>query len=253
MHKVICLSPVVPIRKEPNHRSEQTSQLLFGEKAEIISENNDWIEIRTLFDSYRGWVDKNSIDEYNHSGNDLKTIIIDEAITICNHKGENIYLTAGSEIGVPDISNTFQFEGNLYKLISPVPAKKEKTPTSILETAMKFINAPYLWGGRNIFGIDCSGFVQIVYKIHGIILPRDTKDQANTGKLVESFSEIVQGDLVFFDDNEGKITHVGIAINVNLVIHASLCVKIDKLDQKGIFNLGRNEYTHSLKLIRRIL
>ena len=253
MNMVICLSPVIPIRKEPNHRSEQTSQLLFGEKAEIINESNDWIEIRTLFDSYGGWIDKNSVHEYSHSGNGPNTIITDEAITICNHKGENIYLTAGSEIGVPDISNTFQFEGNLYKLISPVPAKKEKTPASILETAMKFLNAPYLWGGRNIFGIDCSGFVQIVYKIHGIILPRDTKDQGNSGKLVKSFGDILPGDLIFFDNNEGKITHVGIAINVNQIIHASLYVKIDQLDQKGIYSLQRNEYTHSLKLIRRML
>jgi len=253
MQRVICLLPIIPIRKEPNHRSEQTSQLIFGEKADVQNQKDNWIEIKTLFDSYEGWIDANSVEVLDSRDPIQSAIITSEPITICEHKGQKIYLTAGSEIPIPDSSHWFQYQGNNFKLIDPVPIKKETSATAILETAFKFLNAPYLWGGRSVFGIDCSGFVQIVFKIHGIPLPRDAKDQAKVGEIFESIDDIVQGDLVFFDNKEGKITHVGIALNNNQIIHASLSVKIDKLDQNGIFSLRRNEYTHSLSHIRHIL
>jgi gamma-D-glutamyl-L-lysine dipeptidyl-peptidase len=253
MQRVICLLPIIPIRKEPNHRSEQTSQLIFGEQADVLVQKDNWIEIKTLFDNYCGWIDINSVELKSNNHTVQNPVITTETITICEIEGHTFYLTAGSEISIPDSSLTFLSADKCFKLISPVPIIKEPSQSAILETALKFLDSPYLWGGRSVFGIDCSGFVQIVYKIHGMVLPRDASDQANAGTPVESMNEIVPGDLVFFDNKEGKITHVGIALNKKQIIHASVSVRIDNLDQKGIFNMKRNEYTHSLRLIRRIL
>jgi gamma-D-glutamyl-L-lysine dipeptidyl-peptidase len=253
MQRVICLLPVIPIRKEPNHRSEQTSQLIFGEKADIFDQKENWIEIKTLFDEYRGWIDINSVELQTSNQSAQNPIITTETITVCENDGHTIYLTAGSEIGLTDLSNSFSIEEKKFKLISPKPLIKKPSASGILETAAKFLNSPYLWGGRSVFGIDCSGFVQIVFKIHGIALPRDAKDQASMGKVVDSFGGIAPGDLAFLKNENGNITHVGIVLDNQQIIHASICVRIDKLDDKGIFNLKRDEYTHSLKLIRRIL
>jgi gamma-D-glutamyl-L-lysine dipeptidyl-peptidase len=252
MDTVICLLPFIPIRREPSHRSEQTSQLIFGEKADVKDEKDNWIEIKTRFDSYSGWIEKNSVEIANDDLLTQKTIITTEPVTICEKENEKLYLTAGSEIMDPDANGIFKYKESTYKLIDNLPIQRKFSSSGIIETAGKFLNSPYLWGGRSVFGMDCSGFVQIVFKIHGRNLPRDAKDQANAGEAVNSFRDIEAGDLVFFDNPEGKITHVGIVLGEKLIIHASVFVRIDKLDERGIFNLKRKEYTHSLKNIRRV-
>jgi cell wall-associated NlpC family hydrolase len=128
----------------------------------------------------------------------------------------------------------------------------QKHPTGLIETAMQFRNSPYLWGGRSPFGYDCSGFTQIVYKINGVRLPRDASQQASVGRIIDTVKETVQGDLVFFAGEKDRVVHVGLAIPPGKIIHCSGMVRIDALDEKGIFNSQVNQYTHRMHSIRRV-
>jgi len=123
----------------------------------------------------------------------------------------------------------------------------------LAKTAYLFLNAPYLWGGRNLLGIDCSGFTQIVYKINGIPLDRDASQQALQGQTLSFIEESEAGDLAFFDDTEGNITHVGLLLEDHHIIHASGCVRIDRIDQSGIFNSETQSHTHKLRFIKKMI
>ena len=139
------------------------------------------------------------------------------------------------------------FEGNVASL------KQKKTAHDIISTAYLFLHAPYLWGGKSPFGIDCSGFTQLVYKLNGYKLPRDAYQQVELGMPLSFVEEAEAGDLAFFDNEEGKIVHVGILLGDNRIIHASGCVKTDPFDHYGIFSAERGGYTHNLRVIKNIL
>ena len=126
------------------------------------------------------------------------------------------------------------------------------SPQAMVEFAQKFLGAPYIWGGRSLFGIDCSGLVQLCARAAGKLLPRDASQQVQEGELVYFLPEIQPGDLAFFGNEDGKIVHVGIMLDSERIIHASGKVRIDYLDQTGIFNKERNEHTHRLQVIKRL-
>ena len=107
-----------------------------------------------------------------------------------------------------------------------------------------------MWGGRSVFGIDCSGFVQQVYAYFNIQLPRDAYQQAGMGKDIGFLAETICGDLAYFDNKEGKITHVGIMLDAQTIIHASGRVRIDYIDQAGILNKETGERTHQLRIVK---
>ena len=123
----------------------------------------------------------------------------------------------------------------------------------MLEFAMRFLRAPYLWGGRTPVGIDCSGFTQLIYKSIGIQIPRDASQQVELGQPLDFASEGQIGDLAFFQNEEGRIVHVGMVCAPGKIIHASGQVRIDKLDDTGIFNCDTGKYSHQLRIIKRIL
>ena len=127
-----------------------------------------------------------------------------------------------------------------------------KSKDNLVNTALHYLNSPYMWGGKSPFGIDCSGFVQCVYQLHGVQLPRDAYLQAEHGETLGFIDESEAGDLAFFDDEEGKITHVGIIMSDYHIIHAFGQVRIDRLDQTGIFNNALNKHTHKLRVIKKI-
>jgi cell wall-associated NlpC family hydrolase len=243
---------VIPIRKEPNDKSEMTTQLLFGETFEIIDEQNNWSYIKIIFDSYEGWIDNKSIsliskDVFHQFKTNPSVVTQNLSNIIINDANEQIILPAGSTI--PNFnSKTFVINNNKYQFVDNI---KEKI--DLVTLLKQFLNTPYLWGGKNPFGIDCSGFVQVVYKILGIKLLRDASQQVNSGEMVNFISEISAGDLAFFDNEEGNITHVGIVLNKNEIIHASGKVRIDQIDQQGIFNKELKKYTHKLRVIKRVL
>ena len=117
---------------------------------------------------------------------------------------------------------------------------------------MRYLNAPYLWGGRSPFGIDCSGFTQLVFKFAGIKLQRDAYQQGGQGSIINFIEEVQPGDLAFFSNDEGAIIHVGIMLKDNRIIHSSGKVRIDKIDHFGIYNAETKKHSHLLKLIKRM-
>lgn len=252
METFICENVFVPLRSGPSHKSEMLSQVLFGEKYRRTGEAGHWQKVETLFDNYSGWIDINHLQQSGDKGN-LTGHVLNRSL-LC-HKADNtkLVLEAGCEIYNPDFeNNTFLAGENKYTASTGFNKGYLSVNESIQDTAMRFINSPYIWGGRIPSGIDCSGFTQLVYKIHGIKIPRDSREQASAGESVGFLEEAEPGDLVFFDDDLGRISHVGMIISQGLVIHASGRVRIDTIDHQGIFKNEIMDYSHRLRTIRRM-
>ena len=253
----ICSLNLISLRAEPSHRSEEISQLLFGETFTVLEEVNEWIKIHQSFDDYEGWIQKSQqhpleLSEFNELQKNKAFLSYDLVQILINHQSITSILL-GSRLpwfrdGNCRIGNTtYSFEGNARQIDSMITGKL------VVENAYMYLNAPYHWGGRSPFGIDCSGLTQMAYKLSGITLKRDAWMQAEQGQAVHLLDETQVGDLAFFDNEEGKITHVGILTSKNRIIHASGQVRVDNIDHHGIFNLDLKKYTHNLRLIKRIL
>jgi gamma-D-glutamyl-L-lysine dipeptidyl-peptidase len=254
----VCTLSVVPCRAEAADASEQVSQLLFGEIFQVLEMRSKWIRIRSYSDRYESWIDKKqfteiSAEEFEHLAQ-AKPYVVNELFTfIQNSKTQEVIplLLASS---LPELNNnTFTLAGVDYHCDSNTTLSNYVSRNKIIETAFLYLNAPYLWGGRSVFGIDCSGFTQNVFKINGIALPRDAKDQAKNGQTLSFIEESESGDLAFFDNDEGNIIHVGILLNDNYIIHASGKVRVDRIDHQGIFNTETRSYTHKLRIIKKLI
>jgi hypothetical protein len=254
----ICHLSVIPVRKEPSDKSEMVTQLLFGDAFKVIEQNENWHHIINVWDHYEGWIDRKqyipiSKSTYDNLDQNPAPVSSELIQLITEEKsGESFPIVFGSSL--PFLSGgkcqledrIFSFDGNVRAFeISP-------DRNSIVETAMIFQNAPYLWGGKTPLGIDCSGFVQTVFKANGLRMKRDAYQQSEMGEAYSFVEEAQPGDLAFFDNEEGRITHVGIVITDNRIIHASGRVRIDHYDHYGIFTPERGGYTHNLRVIKNI-
>jgi len=245
---------VIPVRTEPNERSEMTTQVLFGETFQILEETVKWSYIKLTHDNYLGWIDNKGVtiisDEHFESIKKRPVAITSQLYNIVyNDKKEQLVLPPGCTLPHFDHKEKTSIINNkIYYFKDYI-----QNETDITSLSERYLNCPYLWGGKNPFGIDCSGLVQVIYKIKGISMPRDAHQQVNEGTTVNFISEIKSGDLAFFDDDEGNIIHVGIITNKNKVIHASGKVRIDVIDQQGIFDTELRKYTHKLRVIKRLL
>ncbi|MCC8427034.1 C40 family peptidase [Mucilaginibacter sp. UR6-11] len=248
----ICNLAVIPMRAEPNERSEQVSQVLFGEAFEILEWKEGWAKIITAADNYEGWVNRLQFIMLGHLN--YQQLLLNppkltyKPVTQAWKIKDNsiLYLPAGSSLAFLN-GTTCYIEREKFEIIGQIGQKE-----SIDLVAKSFINAPYLWGGRTHFGIDCSGFTQLVFKLKGIQLKRDASLQEEQGRAVPSLNDALIGDLAFFENNEGMITHVGILLNREHIIHASGKVKINVIDEKGIYSEEQGRYTHKLASIKRI-
>lgn len=255
MNYGICKLSIVPVRKQPSEKSEMVNQLLFGDLITIYESDDNWTLIRTNHDMYEGWVDTKQIviideDEFIRIKNSNQYFMSGISGT-CNTLKHTISIVHGSMI--PNYSNgNFYIVDEKYNIDSGLVSGLLPA-NDLLKTALKYLEAPYLWGGRSPFGIDCSGFVQIVFGIHGISMGRDAYQQAETGLTIDFINEAVSGDLAFFDNEEEKITHVGIMIDNKKILHASGKVRIDNIDHQGIYNEELKKYTHKLRIIKRVI
>jgi hypothetical protein len=256
MNSGICTLSIIPLRKEPSHKSELISQLLFGETYAITNQQPNWLFIRCLHDEYEGWIDENQ-----HSpllGRDFGIIgktesgIALELVSSAASSVHAIPLVIGSSLPGYDGLN-FKIGKEKFIYNGQALQMEGKNAASIERIAMRYLNAPYLWGGRSPFGIDCSGFTQIVYKFTAFKLFRDAYQQAGQGATVNFIEESQPGDLAFFANDEGRIIHTGLVIKDKRIIHASGKVRIDKINHYGIYNNELKKYTHQLKIIKRML
>ncbi len=249
---------VVPMRKEPREQSEMISQVLFGEHFEILDYEGSWIKIRLAFDAYIGWIDQKlsaplSTRYYNYLNSKNAFVLADFVKEISSKEFGKQFLSAGSSLPNYKMKLAFRIAPVSYRLHGrPDLIEPDTFRTEVIRLAKTFLNVPYLWGGRSSFGLDCSGFVQLVYKILGIPLPRDAKDQVKLGRTENFINEAKPGDLVFFDNEEGRIIHVGLLLDAGRIIHASGKVRIDLIDHAGICNIDTGKYTHSLRVIKNI-
>jgi cell wall-associated NlpC family hydrolase len=234
MDKGICTVSVAAIRAEQSHRSEMTTQLLYGETVDILGKENTFFRIKMHFDGYEGWIDSNQLQGIaEEEFSERKTAMLIENFEFKETPTGKILLSLGSEIHTENSQITLSLE-------------------NVVETAKQFLNVPYLWSGRSFFGLDCSGFVQLFYKVHGISLPREAQQQAEIGEVLSFVEESKPGDLAFFDNEEGVITHVGMILNHQEIIHAFGKVRIDSLDSTGIFNKELKKHTHKLRFLRSV-
>jgi gamma-D-glutamyl-L-lysine dipeptidyl-peptidase len=251
----ICNLSIAPCRKEASDRSEMTTQLLFGEHFQILEETEKWCFIRNAFDGYESWIDKKQMKEI--SSEEFDQLSLNEFPIAASFISMLVNET-NMESNFVLVGSTLPWYGNnrcrIYKDYYTFSGEIADSNTNkIIDNAMPFFNAPYLWGGRSPFGIDCSGFTQVVYKMANIKLPRDANQQANCGEPVLTTAQIKKSDLLFFSNKENKVIHVGIAIDRDYIIHASGKVRIDKIVETGILNTDTNEISHSLHSIRRII
>lgn len=255
----ICIVSIMPLRTTPDDRSEMVSQVLFGETMEVLEVKSNWVRVRISTDRYEGWVDSKqfvTIDdaELNRLNSCEQFYTTDLVQILTQVKGKQmIPLIMGSHLS--GLSNgKLQIAGEKFAFDgSAISSTKKASRKRILENAMMYLNAPYLWGGKSPFGIDCSGFTQTVYKVSGISLNRDASQQTMQGETVNFITDALAGDLAFFDNDEGHITHVGILLGDNKIIHASGKVRIDAIDHQGIFNVDSRRYSHKLRIIKSYL
>ena len=252
----ICNISIVPLRLEESDKSEMISQVLFGEHFEIIEKQKSWTKIRLAFDKFEGFIDNKQyleITEENYLQINNKTITYAAEIVdfVTDEQNELTTIAIGSQLpffteGKLRLgSNCYRYDNSVFYGIS--------SKSDLLKTAFTYLNAPFLWGGKTPFGIDCSGFTQMVYKLCGHQLLRDAKQQATQGEVLSFIEESEPGDLAFFDNELGEIIHVGIILNDYNIIHAHGKVRIDTLDHSGIFNRDLQKHTHKLRVIKKII
>lgn len=257
MSHAICLLSVVPVRSEPGDRSEMVTQILFGDLVEITEINGGWTHVRILYDGYTGWVDSKQCvilepDTFEVLQWEEVYLVSEPVAEITNQSSQRIRVVAGTML--PGLKNNkFTISGSTYHY-NGISLKwgEQCSRESVLRFAEMYMDSPYVWGGKTPFGLDCSGFTQMVYRLAGIALKRDAKQQAMQGKSLAFLSEALPGDLAFFDDADGNIIHTGIISGSDSIIHASGQVRTDSLDHQGIFNQHKNKYTHTLRLIRQV-
>jgi len=243
-----CKVSISPIRSENKDQAEIVSQLLFGELFTIDSDENNWTKITTFFDGYSGWIDTKHlliVTEKEAKKWLAEQILTFEITSTLKTNWGDQTIVRGSYISGE--SSDFKIGNHAFSINRPV---KTSIPESIYETAQTYLNTPYLWGGKSPFGIDCSGFSQLIYRFHDINIPRDASQQVELGRLID-IEDVQDGDLAFFHNANGKIIHVGILDGKGQIIHASGCVRIDQLTNEGIIHSENQNLTHNLNCIKR--
>lgn len=254
----ICRVAVAPLRAAASDKAEITTQLLFGDHVEVMEKAEPWYRIKNHYDDYEGWMDFKQLaeiteEQYHNYANCASLVPLKVSNAVIDSKGCPYYLPASASL--PAYEDGYCTIGNekFEVPFEPHQVLAAYGSADLVKFALFFLNAPYLWGGRTLFGIDCSGFSQAVYKLAGIVIKRDAAQQADQGRVVNFLPEVQAGDLAFFDNADGRIIHVGIMLNKNQIIHASGRVRIDAIDDQGIYNSELGRYSHKLRIIKRFL
>ena len=252
----------ISMREEPAHKAQLVSQLLFGDAYQVEEILHDWLKIKTLDCGYEGYIEKRLWNEMHEEDAaeypSLNKYIVTDYLIFIKEFETNITFPVFIGSSFPYPQDNMLILGNAIFVVElPKESISPKHPTlsdqqsALLRFASGYLRAPYLWGGRTPAGIDCSALVQLAFKSVNILLPRDASQQVNYGEQIDFSTEWQVGDVAFFDNEEGKITHVGIICGKDKILHASGYVRIDMLDTTGIYNKELEQYTHKLRIVKR--
>ncbi len=250
MTYAINMVPVSPVRSAPSHKAEMVSQLLFGEAMQVIAEEKEWLHISCIHDGYEGWCHRSHI-QFADELSSVSPLLAGDWDNKVMFRDAVMHIPMGSQLQYMGLIDGTHDSAGITGLdiVKPVPFNGD----ALIARAKMFLNTAYLWGGRSVYGVDCSGFCQVVYSFFQKYLPRDAWQQALEGEAIGFLQEARAGDLAFFDNEEGRITHVGILIDASTIIHASGKVRIDKIDPAGILNMDTNTRTHRLRVVKRVV
>ena len=258
MDFALCHLSVVPLRNSPSDKSEQVSQLLFGEIVELLEwKGRTWVKVRCTWDNCIAWVQARQVKQLTISEYKLFTVKFAYCLDLFQPLMSNDFampIPLGAKL--PDFDGMkFKFDGKTYNYAGQAvfPENLEATPERVLKIARRYLQAPYQWGGRSPFGIDAGGFTQMVYKMVGVNLHRTPDAQVHQGELVDFIEQSQPGDLAFFENSAGSISHTGILLPDGKIIHAAEQVRIDRIDHFGIFDEETTRYTNKLRVTKRVL
>ena len=246
----ICHLSIIPVRSTPDEVSEMVTQLLFGEHFKILESRKNWSRIKVVFDKCEGWIMNSQLifipdEEFEALQRNKNPKYVADLITFVEDRNQSLIpILIGSSI--PETpSLQISFDGKEINSLQP--------KDQLIKTSLLYLNSPETKGGRSPFGLDSAGFTQMVYKINGYYLLRTADKQSSQGEALSFIEESEAGDLVFFDNSNGVIDHVGIIMDDNCVIHVNGKVRVDRLDHTGIFNNDLKTYTHQLRVIKKII
>lgn len=244
-----CKASIAPVRAEASDRSELVTQLLFGELVEIDEIKDNWLKIRSFMDGYEGWIDSKQIHDLREKevSRWLDGLVVEhsEYRIIEGPEGKQTLTKGFFRPG--DSEETFSIGKSTYRFLN----EEDEFPRSLIDFAKGYLNAPYLWGGKTMFGIDCSGFMQQIHRVFNYQLPRDASQQVELGQEIE-FQDREAGDLAFFISDSGNIHHVGLLVNKDEIIHAHGYVRMDDFSAKGITRKIDEVHSHQLHSIKRL-